>query len=104
VWIQRHRIGPLETCVEVRDVGVEDAERTVRAIHMQPETVLSTEVGQFIERVNGAGINRSGTGHHTERSQTRFAVGSDRFAQGRQIHFVPLIDRDEMWLSQSQQM
>ena len=102
--VKGHRIGTLETRVEVRDVGIEDAECAIGPIHMQPETLLGAEVGQFIERIHGAGIDRPGTAHHTERSQTFFPVVRDCFAQGMQIHFVPLIDRDDAWLSQSQQV
>jgi len=104
VWIQRYRIGTIETAEEVRDVGVEDTERAIGPVHMQPETVLGAEVGQLVERVHCAGIDGSGTGHHTERSKTCLLIGSDRFAQCVQIHFVALIDRDDTWLSQSQEM
>ena len=66
--VKRYRIGTFETGVEVRDVGVEDAERAIGPIHMQPETLLSAEIGQFVEWIHGTGIDRPGTAHHTKRS------------------------------------
>src|SRR5258708_1971566 len=92
--IQRHRIGTIETCVEMRDMRVENAERAIRTIDMQPETLLGTEVGQLIERVNRTGIDSPCTGHHTKRSKTRFPVGDDRFTQSSPIHFELLAARN----------
>src|SRR5260370_20662887 len=88
----------------MRHVRVEDAERTIGSIHVQPEIVLSTEVGQLVERINGARIDSPGTGHHAEWSKTCFAVIADCLAQSMYIHFVQLIDRDDARLTQSQQV
>ena len=93
--VKRYRIGTFETCVEMRDVGIEDAERAIGSIHMQPETLLSTEVGQFVEWINGTGIDCPGTAHHAKRSKAFFSISHDRFAQCRQVHFVLRIDRDD---------
>ena len=104
MWVKRHRIGTFETSVEVRDVGIEDAECAIGSIHMQPETLLSAEIGQFIEWIHRTGIDGPGTAHHTKRSSSFFPVGRDCFAQSMQVHFVPRIDRDDAWLSQPQQV
>ena len=93
--VKGHQIGTLETCVEMGDVGIEDAECTIGSIHMQPETLLSTEVGQFIQWINGPGIDRPGTAHHAKRSTTLFSISAYSFTESSHIHFVPRIDRDD---------
>ena len=47
---------------------VEDAERAIGPIHMQPETLLGTEIGQFVKWINRTGIDSPSATHHTKRS------------------------------------
>ena len=93
--------GTLETCVQVRNVWIEDAERTISPIYMQPETLIFAEIGQFIERINCAGIDGSSAAHYAKRSSSLFSISHDCLSQSMQIHFVLCIDRNDAWLRQA---
>ena len=71
---------------------------------MQPETLLSTEVGKFIQWIHGTSIDRPSTAHHAERPKAFFSISHDCFAQRWQVHFELRIDRDETWLTKAQQV
>jgi hypothetical protein len=102
--VKRHRSGTLETCVQMRDIRVENAERSVGPIDMQPEALLGTEIRQLIEWIHSTGIDRSGTPHYAKRSAAFLTISHNRLVQSRQDHFVAIINRDDARLSKTQEM
>ena len=48
---------------------------------MEPEPFLRAEVGQLVERIDGAGVDGARVAHHDRRKEPGAAVGGDRRAQ-----------------------
>ena len=82
----------------------EDTERTIGPVHMQPKTLLGTEIGQFIEWINGAGIDPPSTANDTKWLKAFILVGNNCFMQGVQVYFVPRIEREGTWFAKTQQV
>src|SRR6266852_2383853 len=80
--VQRHRIGAVETDIEMSHARIEDAKGAIGSVYMQPEPRCGAEVGQGVERIYGTGIDGPCASYYTERAQACLAVSCDRRAQG----------------------
>ena len=71
---------------------------------MQPETLIFTEIGQLIKGIHRTSVDGASIAHDAEWMSSRVPIGPHCLVQGPQVHFIAVIDRDDAWLSQPQQM
>ena len=80
------RVGALQARVPVREAGVEYPEAAIGAVHVQPEALLTAELGELIERVDGTGLHAPGVRRDQEGAVAGPAVSRDRRPQVGQVH------------------
>src|SRR5262249_27798781 len=76
----------------MRKARVEYPEAAIRAVHVQPETLLTAELGEITERVDGTGLHAPGVCRDQEGHVAGPAVGRDRRPQVRHDHAEVLPD------------
>ncbi len=69
-------------------------ERSERTVRMQPQVVLLAHVGDRLDRVGGAGVDRADHRDHDRRLDAVGAVALDRLGEEVDAHGVAIVDRD----------
>ena len=77
VRVERHRVGTLEAGQRCFPLGGQRGEAAVGRVDVQPQPFGRADVGQAGQRVDGAGVGRSGAGAQGEGDAARAAVGPD---------------------------
>ncbi len=67
VRIDRHGVGPLQTCDATRVALRQPYRSAVRGVHVEPEPFPLGQVRKLVHRVDRAGVGRSGDGGDAER-------------------------------------
>ena len=75
--IERDRVRALEAGVACAMSGQRGADRAVRAVHVEPQALGGTEIGDLTERVDRARADGSRARRDAERVHARGAVGGD---------------------------
>ena len=78
VRVDRERVDAVETGEEVRARGRRGGGSAVGAVHVQPHAVRCADVGERVERVDGAGARGAGDADHRDRRDAGGNVGLDR--------------------------
>src|SRR5260221_8508999 len=104
VGVQRYRVGAFEAREERRDLLVENAERAIGPIDVQPEALLAAEIGQVVEGVHSPRVDCPGAGRNTEGQPSLCAVSFYCRVQSREVHLEARIDRNAARLTKSQQV
>ena len=81
VWIKRHRIGALDAGQRLATPLGQRGEPTVGGIDMEPQTLVAAEVGEGVQRIDGAGVRRAGVGRDDQGVPAGLGVGIDRAGQ-----------------------
>ena len=79
--VENQRVGPFHAAVAGRDRRVENAERAVGAVDMEPEVLRARDIGECIERVDRAGVHGAGRADEHCRQGAARPIGGDRRAQ-----------------------
>src|SRR2546428_505739 len=80
------RIRTLYALVKRRNAFIQNAESAIGSINMQPESLLSTQVGKFIKWINRPGLDGSGGCGNTERPQTCRTIYEYLLTQAINVH------------------
>jgi hypothetical protein len=91
--IQSDRVRAGKTAETRRALRGHGGDRPVGAVHVQPQPLAGTEIGQLIQRIDGARRHRSGAGHHAERDETSRAVAGHRLRDGAGIESEVAVGR-----------
>ena len=92
--VERQRVGPRQPGQQRAKRLDQVEESAVGPVDMVPEARAFTQVGDRLERIDGAGVGRPRRRDDQERPQAGAAVGVDRVAQGIDPHAELLVDRD----------
>ena len=69
VGIERHGVGALDARQRRSPAVRQHGEAAVGGVDVQPQAVRGAQVGQAVQRVDGAGVRRPRVGAHDERPQ-----------------------------------
>ena len=94
VEIEGDRIGALDAGQARRQVRRQHRHRAESAVDMKEKTFALGDIGQRIQIVDGAHVDRAGIAYQGERLQTGGAVGGDLRVQAGQMNTAVGIDRD----------
>ena len=76
VRVEHERVGALDAGEEIR--LDEPGGRAVRAVDVEPQVLAVAQVGEIVERIDGAGAGRAGRADDAERRQPDLAVDVQR--------------------------
>jgi len=86
VRIDGDGVGALHARETGREAGVERSQPAIGAVHVQPEALLATEIGETVEGVYGSGLHAPGVRRDEEGTVTGPAVSGDRRAQVTEVY------------------
>src|SRR2546425_1986464 len=76
----------LYALVKRRNAFIQNAESAIGSINMQPESLLSTQVGKLIQWINRPGLHSSGGCRNTERPQPCRTICQYLLTQAIDVH------------------
>ena len=94
VRIERDSVGARNRLEPVTVGRVERSPGAECAVDVQPDAELGCDIGDFIQRIDGAGIRGAAAGHDRERNLARFPVALDRRAKQLGPHAKCVIGRN----------
>ena len=84
VRVGRDGVGPLEALEQRLELRRDRGQRPVGPVHVEPEALGGAQVGQLVERVDGAGVHGAGVAHDDRGLPAGLPVVGDRPLQ--QVH------------------
>ncbi len=94
VKVEGDGVGPLDACQQGPQLGRQDGQGAEGAIHVQPQPLAGGDLGQSLQVVDGAGVDRACRADDQERIQPRGAVCRHRLGQGPGVQAAIGQDRD----------
>src|SRR5579875_2290319 len=85
----------LDALVKRGNLLVKNAESSIGPIYVQPESLLITQTGELIKRINRSCIDGSRACYYTEWPQSRCPIVNDLLAQPLDIHLVRVCRGDD---------
>nr|WP_254390889.1 hypothetical protein [Streptomyces sp. AC550_RSS872] len=92
--VQREGVRPFQADIDGAGSFIEDPEHAVGAVDVEPQIVFTGDLRDFLQRVDGAGVDRSGAGRDEHRTHARLPVRSDQATQCAGVHAACAVDRD----------
>jgi hypothetical protein len=87
-------VGALEAAKERPQPRRDRRHRAVGAVGVEPEALPGTELGELVERIDGARVHRAGVAHDDRRLQSRAPVVGDRLLQQVDADAEAVVGRD----------
>ena len=91
---ERDRVGARDASEAIRVGGIERGPGAECAVHVQPDVEVARDVGDRVERVDGAGVRRTAAGDDGERQVSGGEVSLDRATQRVRPHAERIVHLD----------
>ncbi len=95
VRIEHERVGTLHALEQLTTAFGQNRGRAVGTVHVQPEIVLVTYIGNFSERIHRTRIGRTGGCDDTKRTSGSASILFDRPRQRGDIELEMPVDRNQ---------
>ena len=92
--VERDAVGEVDPRQNVAGIGAQGEQAAIGSIDMEPSVVATAQGGDFVERIDRAGIDGAGRCDDQPRPDTGGAILFQRFLERRNRHAVALVGRD----------